>query len=158
MNIIILTILLVTITIAHFDAITLILYLHALDRIQIGVVNTHSQLRVEEGDATKIPGNNEAISLDSQCASCDKLSKTHTFTKKFAPLRSRKKTSDLTGIVDESNHDGSEQESFSEQERFVQAEIIFTLRKEAIRPVVWAVGRFPWSGRLAAGQRKNLVV
>ena len=42
----------------------------------------------------------------------------------FAPLRRRKPT-----IVDESNHDGADQESFLEQERFVQMEITFTMRK-----------------------------
>ena len=42
----------------------------------------------------------------------------------FAPLQRRKLT-----IVDEINHDGAEQESFLEQERFVRMEITFTLRK-----------------------------
>ena len=32
-------------------------------------------------------------------------------------------------IVDVNNHGGAEQESFSEQERFMQMEITFTLRK-----------------------------
>ena len=40
-----------------------------------------------------------------------KPSQVHTFMKK------------KLSIVDESNHDGAEQESFSEQERFVRTEI-----------------------------------
>ena len=43
---------------------------------------------------------------------------------KVALLRRRK-----PNIADESNHDDTEQESFSEQERFVWTEITFTLRK-----------------------------
>ena len=42
----------------------------------------------------------------------------------FALLRRRKPS-----IVDESNHNGAEKESFLEQERFVWTEITFTLRK-----------------------------
>ena len=41
--------------------------------------------------------------------------------------------------VDESNHDGTEQEMFLEQERLMQMEITFT-RMEAIRLVIWVVG------------------
>ena len=44
--------------------------------------------------------------------------------KKFAHLQRRKPS-----IVDESNHDGSKQESFLKQERFVRIEITFTLGK-----------------------------
>ena len=43
----------------------------------------------------------------------------------FALLRRRK-----LGIVDESNHDSTEQESLSEQERFVQMEVTFTLQRK----------------------------
>ena len=66
-----------------------------------------------------------------------KPSKVCTFTKKKAK---------------HCNHDGAEQESLSEQERFVQMKITFTLRKN------WVVARFLWSGRLAGRQAdKNLV-
>ena len=43
---------------------------------------------------------------------------------KFTLLQRRK-----PNIVDESNHNGAEQESLLKQERFVQMEITFTLRK-----------------------------
>ena len=58
--------------------------------------------------------------------------------KKFAHLQRRKPS-----IVDESNHDGAEQESFSEKERLVWMEITFTLRKNGGRsfPVVRQAGR-----------------
>ena len=52
-----------------------------------------------------------------------KLLEVHTFTKNFTPLQ-RIKPSKILG---ESNH--KEQESFSEQEKFVQMEITFTLRE-----------------------------
>ena len=42
----------------------------------------------------------------------------------LTPLRRRDQS-----IVDESNHDGAEQESFLEQLRFMQTEITFTLKK-----------------------------
>ena len=65
-------------------------------------------------------------------------SEVQTFMKKFAHLRKRK-----PGIVDESNHDGSEQESFSEQEKFMRTEITFTLRKNGgYRTSGWAVNHF----------------
>ena len=51
-------------------------------------------------------------------------SKVCTFTENFALLQRRKQS-----IADESNHSGTEQESFSEQQRFIRMEIAFTLRK-----------------------------
>ena len=48
----------------------------------------------------------------------------HLCKEEFAPLRRRKPS-----IVDESNHNGTEKELFSKQERFVRMEITFTLRK-----------------------------
>ena len=72
----------------------------------------------------------------------------HLCEEEFAPLRRRKPK-----YCRLSNHNGAEQEMFSEQERFVRTEITFTLRKNG--PAVWVVGRFLWSGRLAD---ENLVV
>ena len=72
----------------------------------------------------------------------------------FAPLRRRKPS-----IVDESNHDGAEQESFSEQQRFVQTEITFTLRKNGDHRASGLGSRSFPVVRLAKGSdtSKNLV-
>ena len=60
-------------------------------------------------------------------------------------------------IVDESNHKGAEQESFLEQERFADGNNLYSEKewRIAIRPAVWAVGHFLWSGRQA---NENLVI
>ena len=61
----------------------------------------------------------------------DVLSRSHwKFTPLLAPLE-RKKPS-LPVIEDESNHDAAEQKFLSEQERFIQTEIIYTLRKNGL--------------------------
>ena len=52
-------------------------------------------------------------------------------------------------IVDESNHNSAEQESLSEQERFVRMEITFTLRKNGGYRTSSLDGRLFPVGRLA---------
>ena len=76
--------------------------------------------------------------------------------RKFALLQRK------PSIVDESNQDGAEQESFSEQERFVRTEITFTLRKYGgyrtsslggrSFSVVWQAG---WLAGWQADQQKS---
>ena len=73
----------------------------------------------------------------------------HVKHQKFALLQRK------PSVVDEGNHNGAEQESLSEQERFMLMEITFTLRKnEGYMPSGLGGRSFPVD-RLA---NKNLVV